>query len=169
MRYLFPIVLLGMLASGPAGASSLLQRAAEPVSPSIIYYGEPKAGSIETAPDVVTEPPIPLEAPPAGVASADRDPIVVSPSVIALGEPAVESGHVASIGEKRNRRPPPPMVIRGGVSGEPSARPEPAGSPPLQATAPVPAPPVEPRQAAEPSRAPAEPEPIHPSNIRRPE
>jgi hypothetical protein len=139
MRQLLPIALLGVLVSGSAGASSLLPRTELPGYPSIIFYGEPETA--EARPSAASTPDAPPE---------DASPI--SPSVIALGEPAVEPGEVASIGdeEKARQRNPrlPPMVIRGGIPGDPFEQPGEEESAPQEATAPQPpqepAPPVEP-------------------------
>lgn len=146
MRYFFPIALLEILVSGSAGASSLLQPSQVPGYPSLVFFGEP---------DVRPKPP-------AASASQAEDPRVVSPSVIAFGDASVEAGNVASIGdaEKPRARNPhlPPMVIRGGISGDPFTRPaeEQPAAPPQEATAPQtppdPAPPVEP----------ARPDPVQP-------
>ena len=126
MRYLSPIALLVLL-TGPAGASSfaVLEPSASPGTPSIVSLGEPAAETLApTLPHMVVEPPIPPGAGPPDLAGEENGGIPLSPSIIALGEPAVEPGQVASIGgESRPRNPHlPPMVIRGGIFGDPFVR-----------------------------------------------
>lgn len=161
MRHLLPTILLTACACGPASASSFVTLERIDVSPSIIYFGEPAAGAAGAEAD-------PARPPAAGsfAAGSFAQPgfAVVSASIIALGEPDVplEFGDVAAIGgqEKRPRNPHlPPMVIRGGIFGDPFVRAggggEPTGEPPPQESAAVPGDGAGPAQPPEP----AEPEP----------
>lgn len=125
MRLYCVTLLIGATAATGASASSFVTVAA-PASPSsIVYYGKP-APVMSAAASVATDLPAlnyPLPLPPAAPAVAPATP--ASPSVVALGEPAVENFQVAAIAEKKpaNRRPDfAPMVIRGGISGEMFAR-----------------------------------------------
>lgn len=171
MRYFLPIALLGIAVSGPAGASSfvMLERAVDAATPSIIFYREPRVETLApSSPDVVMQPPIPLGAPPPGLAGGAGDMAVISPSIIALGEPAVETGQVASIGQRerpRQRGPNlPPMVIRGGIFGDPFGGPsEATSSAPLEAAAPPGS--MEPAASPRPS---ASPMPSSPATGARP-
>lgn len=126
MRPFLPTILLGILASGAANASSFaeLTPAGTRISPSIIFLGTPAA----PAPDaVIVAQQIPF-APPPALAGAPKPEITqVSPSVIALGllQPDVDLSRFAAIDEKpRRMRDPhlPPMVIRGGLFGDAFAR-----------------------------------------------
>jgi hypothetical protein len=127
MKLFLPIFLLGIAMSGPAAASSfvMLQRAAKPISPSIIYFGEPEAAAAAPEPQVPFDPPAELAGPPGSSPTAGGSSItVVSPSVIALGtrHNEVEFGAVAAVGENERPKPRnphlPPMVIRGGIYGD---------------------------------------------------
>ena len=61
-----------------------------------------------------------VDAPTPDAENSDGGGAILSPSVIALGEPAVASEEVSAIGgETEDRRnTPPPLVIRGGVIGD---------------------------------------------------
>ena len=157
MRHFVPIVLLGSFLPGVAGASSLevLERRDDAARPSILYYG-PAAGA-GGAPDMIFEPSLPLAPPPPELAGAPLDtPVALSPSVIEIGEPAVEKGLVAAIPEAEKQRPRnphlPPMVIRGGIFGDPATRPA-QESPPPQVAEPA----MQPQQARPPEPAPPPP------------
>lgn len=127
MKLFLPIFLLGISMSGPAGASSfvMLRQTAKPISPSIIYFGEPETAAAEPELQIPFDPPAELAGPPGNLPSAGGSSItVVSPSVIALGarHNDVEFGTVAAVGESERpkaRNPHlPPMVIRGGIYGD---------------------------------------------------
>lgn len=153
MSLFLPTVLLGMLAAGAANASSFaaLTPAGTRISPSIIFMGAPAPGSAGPAtlaaaipfapPDILGQPPVLGEArkPDTG-SSVTR----ISPSVIALGllQPEVDLSRFAAIEDKpRRMRNPhlPPMVIRGGLSGDAFARAAPAAGGPAQPAAHAPA------------------------------
>ena len=162
MRLFVPIVLMGGFVPGLAGASSLevLERLDDAATPSTLYYG-PAAGA-GPAPDVVFEPSLPLAAPPPELAGAPLDtPVALSPSVIEIGEPAVEKGLVAAIPEAEKQRPRnphlPPMVIRGGIFGDPATRPAQESPPPQVAAPQASEPGVQPQQARPPEPAPPPP------------
>ncbi len=138
MRLLFAIVLLGMLMSGRAGASSFvaLPPAAKQVSPSVIYFAGPEPQLAKAEPgDASPElPPLPtpeLASPPrlaGAVAKPDEGSsvTVLSASVIALGARPLEFdfSHIAALDREERPRNPhlPPMVIRGGIFGDAFAR-----------------------------------------------
>ena len=163
MRHFFPIVLSCAFAPGLASTSSLerLEGRDDAARPSILYYGPSEDAG--PAPDLVFEPPVPLAAPPPELAGLPADaPVALSPSVIALGEPAVEQGLVAAIpaAEKQRPRNPhlPPMVIRGGIFGDPATRPAQESPPPQEAAAPQTSEPdMQPQQAQPPEPAPPPP------------
>ena len=160
MRQFIPIFLLGTLAPGLAGASSLevLEGRDDAAKPSVLYYGPAEGAG--PAPDEIFEPSLPLAALPPELAGA---PIALSPSVIALGEPAVEQGLVAAIpsAEKQRPRNPhlPPMVIRGGIFGDPFTQPAQESPPPQAATTPQPDQPAGPAMQAQPSEPTSPPPP----------
>ena len=164
MRHFIQVFLLGTFLPGFAGATSVevLERRDDAATPSILYYGAAE-GSGPAAPDVIFEPSIPLALPSPEIAAAD-EPVALSPSVVALGEPAVEEGLVASIrGDARPRNPHlPPMVIRGGIFGDPFSRPAQESPPAQAATTPQPGQPVAPAMQAQPPE-PASPPPPAPT------
>ena len=139
MRPFLPTVLLGILASGIADASSfaVLEPAGTRISPSVIFLGAPAAATVAQQ--------IPFAPPPAlaGAPKADEAGSItrISPSVVALGllQPGVDLSRFAAIDDKpRRMRDPhlPPMVIRGGLSGDAFVR----TAAPRQQAAPNPAP-----------------------------
>jgi hypothetical protein len=135
MRFLVAFLLLAGMASGKAVASSFVMP--EPMkegakSSSIVTLGAPAADSKAASPSFIalgspapsptfvalsSPPPSPTQA----VAAIRTDgPVTPSPSIIALGEPAVTLEKVAAIpAEKKTKRLQelPPMVIRGGLIG----------------------------------------------------
>lgn len=143
MRPFLPTVLLGILASGIADASSfaVLEPAGTRVSPSVIFLGAPAAPAPAAA---TVAQQIPFAPPPAlaGAPKADEAGSItrISPSAIALGllQPGVDLSRFAAIDDKpRRMRDPhlPPMVIRGGLSGDAFVR----TAAPQQQAAPAPA------------------------------
>lgn len=152
---------LGGLWSGSASASSFLTLPAEKaaISRSMVFFGTPpmaiaKAPEAPAAvstddaivPDIALAYPAPLDPAlrPARPAPAAVPYTMLSPSIIALGEPAqpVEDMNVAAIGNNGPalRRPDlAPMVIRGGIAGDAFSRatPLPAG-PANEASMPAP-------------------------------
>jgi hypothetical protein len=167
MRHFLPIILLGLLFSGPAGASSFVAPKPVQISPSIIYFGEPEPSDDASAQAEPEQParPSSVAALPAGRPVPGGSFIVLSPSVIALGEPLVETGQVASISrEEKPRRNPhlPPMVIRGGIFGDPFARAGQGASTPAPQQATSTPPPGTQPQAPQPGPDLPEPEPALP-------
>lgn len=145
-------MLLGMLTAGATNASSFAQfaPAGTRISPSIIFLGTPAAAPASAPPDAATvAQQIPF-APPAGLAAAPKPDGAgnitrISPSVIALGllQPEVDLSRFAAIDDKpRRMRNPhlPPMVIRGGLSGDVFAHAAAVPESRQQATAQKPAP-----------------------------
>lgn len=126
MKLLLATFLTAMAAAAPAAASSfvLLERATTQPSPSIILFVEPNSAKPSTGqPELLGAAPLVYPAAPPSFAAASAPERIqrVSASIIAMGEPAVEPTIVASIAqaEKRPRDPHlPPMVIRGGLSGD---------------------------------------------------
>lgn len=126
MRPFLPTVLLGMLASGAASASSFaaLDPAGTRISPSIIFLGTPAAPAPDAtivAQQVPFAPPPALAGAPKPGAGSSVTP--VSPSMIALGllQPDIDLSRFSAVTDKpRRMRDPhlPPMVIRGGLSGD---------------------------------------------------
>jgi hypothetical protein len=127
MNVLLATLTLALAAAAPASAQSfvMLERAATQPSPSILLFVEPKA-----APALAGDRPEVAATPAPRVAPAspsfaslplDEHFVRLSASVVAMGEPEVETSMVASITpEPKPMRNPhlPPMVIRGGLSGE---------------------------------------------------
>lgn len=115
--------------AGQAAAASLLALPARSESPSIIMLGEAA--------------PAPIEALPIGGETGTSEPAiyVISDSVIAMGADAIPaaSEQVASINEPAAPRKPLwmgeslPLVIRGGMIGDP--RPAPTQQPPAEQAA----------------------------------
>ncbi|MBX3529154.1 MAG: hypothetical protein KF849_01000 [Rhizobiaceae bacterium] len=126
MKLLLATLLAAMAAAAPAAASSfvLLQKARTQPSPSIIMFVEPaETRPTASAADVPGATPLVYPAAAPSFATLPQAQVYqrVSASIIAMGEPAVEPTIVASIAqdEKRPRNPHlPPMVIRGGLSGD---------------------------------------------------
>jgi hypothetical protein len=127
MKLLLATFLTATAAAAPAAASSfvLLERAATQPSPSIILFVEPNAARPAEGlrPELLGATPLvyPAAAPSFAALPGSERFQRVSASIIAMGEPAVEPTIVASIAqeEKRMRNPHlPPMVIRGGLSGD---------------------------------------------------
>lgn len=125
-RLLIPTLFVATGLTGPAIASSfvLLEQAKAPVSPSIIYFGEPEPDTAADEAAAIPARPSAIE-PETGsfVASAPLQEtgsiISISPSVVAMGEPAVERMIVASISSKPARDPHAvPLVMRGGILGD---------------------------------------------------
>jgi len=136
MRHCLPITLLVLLCPLAAHASSVVAPPPVNVSPSIIHYGALPA--VAAAPPPQAAQPLPAAHPLPGEGF-----VALSPSVIAVAEPAVEPGKVSAIAsEAKHRRNPhlPPMVIRGGIFGDPFARSGEAASEPAQQASGAPAP-----------------------------
>ena len=142
MRPFLPTILLGILASGAADASSfaVFEPVGTRISPSIIFLGTPSA----PAPDAAEQQA--ASAPPPALAGAPEPNVTqVSPSVIALApfQPEVDLSRFAAVDDKpqRMRNPHlPPMVIRGGLFGDAFARGAGTASQPAQQAAQNPAP-----------------------------
>lgn len=156
MRVVVATYWLTVAAAMPAAASpAMLNRAQAQPSPSIILLVEPGAAGPARAP---------------AHAGALDGTTRISPSVIAMGEPGVEATTVASITprEKPPRNPHlPPMVIRGGFSGEAFIR----GNG-MSATAADPAaaqPPASPHHASGPQGDPGPPPAPPPGPVRAPQ
>jgi hypothetical protein len=129
MRLFCVALLLGATAATGASASSFVAIGAPASKGSFVYLGAPASIPEPVAADAPSvDPPLPplkypMQAPPA-LATAPA-PMQVSPSIVAMGEPAVEDFQVAAIAEKKPAAHRPdfaPMVIRGGISGEMFAR-----------------------------------------------
>jgi hypothetical protein len=173
MRLFCVALLLGATAATGASASSFVAIGAPASKGSFVYLGAPASipePVAAVAPSVDPQlPPLkyPMQAPPA-LATAPA-PMQISPSIVAMGEPAVEDFQVAAIAEKKPAAHRPdfaPMVIRGGISGEMFAR----ESSPSAMPAPS-SPHEEPQQAsAEPSKPQPQrmPEPPPPEPARAP-
>lgn len=154
MRLYCVTLLVGVTAASGASASSLVTVAA-PTSPSsIVYYGTPApeaapAMSAAASPNLpALNYPAPLAATPMAAAPIAQ----ASPSIVALGEPAVENFQVAAIAEKKPASHKPnftPMVIRGGISGELFAR---ESSPAVTPASSSPSQPVPEQASAAPTR-----------------
>lgn len=154
MRLYCVTLLVGVTAASGASASSLVTVAA-PASPSsIVYYGKPApqpapAMSAAASPNL---PALNYPAPLAPIPMAAAPIAQASPSIVALGEPAVENFQVAAIAEKKpaSRKPNfAPMVIRGGISGELFARESPPAVTPASSS---PSQPVPEQASAAPTR-----------------
>ncbi|WP_163269174.1 hypothetical protein [Chelativorans alearense] len=128
IRIIGPLVVAAVLAAGHAGASSIL---------------ELEAMELDTAAE----------------AAPGEAPVAISTSVSIIGEPEVTFESTAAVKkEDRRRFDPAPLVIRGGLAGDPfvhAAPKQPASAAPRQASAPA---------AAAPAPA-APPSPV----VRRPE
>ncbi|MDP3896636.1 MAG: hypothetical protein Q8Q62_08165 [Mesorhizobium sp.] len=125
------------------------------ISRSMVFYGTPpeviatapaqpaaSPGDDAIVPDVALAYPAPLD--PALRPAPPAPYTMLSPSIIALGEPAqpVEDMNVAAIGNSPpalRRSEPAPMVIRGGIAGDAFARETPPQAGPAN-EAPTPAP-----------------------------
>jgi hypothetical protein len=177
---------LALAAAAPASAQSfvMLERAATQPSPSIVLFVEPKAAPALAGdrPEVAATPA--PRAAPATPSFArlplDEHFVQLSASVVAMGEPEVETSMVASITpEPKPMRNPhlPPMVIRGGLSGEAFVRGNGMGvapaADPLAAGGPAGASPAGGKPAPggqkqpEPPRAPPPPQPQAPASPTR--
>src|SRR5688500_3736918 len=129
MRLYCVTLLIGLSAASGASASSFVTVAppASASAGSIVYFGTPAPKPVVTAAAASSDMPAlnyPPPLPPA-LATAPVLPAQASPSIVAMGEPAVENFQVSAIAEKKpaGRRPDvAPMVIRGGISGEMFAR-----------------------------------------------
>jgi hypothetical protein len=124
MRAVSALLLLVTLWSGEAAASSFLVLPAfdGKSSPSMVSVAPPPPTDVttlgapdQTAPDVTIGE---VDKPPQE--AADGSIVMLSPSIVAMGEPAVAQEKVAAIGEEGTKpRPEPlPMVIRGGILGD---------------------------------------------------
>ena len=114
MRIASAVVVVGALWAGGADASSfvVLPAMTDKLGPSMIEVGR------TATPDLTAAATIP---PPAQPPIAEPGQIdIISPSIIALGEPAVTSESVAAIGTTPKKKGPEstPMVIRGGMVGD---------------------------------------------------
>ena len=107
MRILAPGLVAGMIAAGGAQASSIVA----------IESLDGKA-----SPSVISPEALPLGA--SGSVTATPFHPDATPSIVALGEPAVADENVAAIPAASKPRPEP-MVIRGGNIGEAFATPAP--------------------------------------------
>ena len=109
------VFLVGALWGGEVGASSFVTppQVQGDDSPSVIVLGQPAPQSAD--PDVVAGA---VDKP--GSSSSKGDFVILSPSVISMGEPAVADENVAAIATKgsQTRHDPLPLVIRGGVIGD---------------------------------------------------
>lgn len=135
MRTLFGLLLVAAVLAGEAHASSFVTL--EPLStarkaPSIIELGT--ANSVEVLgaerADGERSNPVPGRSAPI-VQSASI--VRISPSIVAMGEPAIAMEKVAAIGDPKKRHGPEPLpvVIRGGVLGDAFTRAAPPTSMPL--------------------------------------
>jgi hypothetical protein len=154
MRIVSAFLVIGALSVGGAEASSIvvLPAMTGPLGPSMVAVGQ------TATPDVTVAATLPEPAQPPIAEPGHID--IISPSVIALGEPAVADENVAAIGTGTKRLGPNaiPMVIRGGVVGDPFAFSPMATSAPVKvqgepqaAQAPLPA--SQPEAAAAPEAA----------------
>lgn len=163
MRLFWVVLGAGVSAASSAAASSFITLPAAPRDGgSIIHLGAPAPSVIALAP---REPQPVAETPVMPVEKA-AGPTIISPSIFALGEPAVEDMHVAAVEEKPARRGPnfAPMVIRGGLRGDafergfvPQTQPVAERAPPRQQPQRRPEPAPDPMPAAPPPPAPAAP------------
>lgn len=143
MRLYCVALLIGLTAASGASASSIVTIAppASGSASSFVHFGTPAPKPAVAAAAASSDLPAlnyPTPLPPA-LATAPVRPVQASPSIVAMGEPAVENMQVSAIAEKKpaSRRPDvAPMVIRGGISGEmfaresaPSAEPASSASP----------------------------------------
>jgi hypothetical protein len=160
MRFASAFVVVGALWAGGAEASSFVELPAmtDKLGPSIIEIGR------TATPDLTAAATIPLPAQPPIAEPGQMN--IISPSIIALGEPAVTSESVAAIETKPKKKghESTPMVIRGGMVGEAfspavtvaPAAPEPQSQPktaqaPSSGAAPKSAPVSPPEQPASPA------------------
>jgi hypothetical protein len=109
------VVLIGVLWAGEAGASSfvtapLLQRDGRS-SVVVLSQPAPLSADADVLAGAVDEP---------GSSSPKSGFLMLSPSVISMGEPAVADENVAAIDMKgsQTRHDSLPIVIRGGVTGD---------------------------------------------------
>ena len=114
MRIASAFLVIGSLSVGGAEASSIvvLPAMTGPLGPSMIVVGQ------TATPDVTEAAMLPEPAAPPIAEPGQID--IISPSVIALGEPAVADENVAAIGTGTQGpgSNAMPMVIRGGVVGD---------------------------------------------------
>jgi hypothetical protein len=151
MRYRIGFLAFWMAAGVEAHASSFVSVGlpARAETPSIVYLGSATASR---APLVLTDAPALSYPYPGGMEpapGASTAPVVISPSIVALGTPApdpvppVAQEAVAAIpapAETTSARQPrrDMTVIRGGLVGDAVAAPPPPASPPRAAAAPAP-------------------------------
>lgn len=135
MRVLVLVLLWSTVLAGEASASSFVTLAppadaATPSfavleTPSIKTIGLPKAPL--SASGTALSYPYPAEPLPHVAHGAPPGEVALSPSVVAMGEPAISFDKVAAISDKTRTRQSLslPMVIRGGVVGDAFSRAEP--------------------------------------------
>jgi hypothetical protein len=158
MRIASAFLLAGAFWAGGAHASSIivLPGMTGDLGPSMVEFGQTAAPDLT----VLAAMPEPAQPPIAEPGHVD----VISPSIIAMGEPAVANENVAAIDGETKRTGPStmPMVIRGGVVGDAFSAPS-GGSVAVQpeVAAQEPSSGSEPKPAAQPS-APEPPKPPTP-------
>ncbi len=134
MRVLVLVLLWSTVLAGEALASSFVMLAppADAATPSFVVLGTPSIKTIEpsrTPLSVSGMPlsyPYPTEPPPHVAHGPSPGAVVLSPSVIAMGEPAISFDKVAAISNRTRTKQSLslPMVIRGGVVGDAFSRAE---------------------------------------------
>ena len=109
------VLLVGTLWAGEAQPSSLVTPTPVQADTSRSVFVLSSLTSKSADPDVVAGT---VDDP--GYSSAKSEFLVVSPSVVSMGEPAVADENVAAIGAKgsQTRHDALPLVIRGGLTGD---------------------------------------------------
>lgn len=133
MRVLVLVLLWSTVLAGEALASSFVMLAppADAATPSFIVLGTPSIKTIEpsraplSASGTPLSYPYPVE-PPLAAHGPSPSAVALSPSVIAMGEPAISFDKVAAISNRTRTKQSLslPMVIRGGVVGDAFSRAE---------------------------------------------